>query len=103
MALFCSTSLDPGALVLHVAGMTNAANITTNENLTVPTLTVELDGLTMTYSSDTDPRIEMVSDGKLHTATEEDAAELVREMRAWGMPARALGYAVYPLGSGFGA
>jgi hypothetical protein len=74
--------------------MNNAA-ISTKNDITGGTLSIELDGQTLTYSHRTDKRIVDAIDGKVFTRSKREAVELAGEIRAWGVTeARALGYAV---------
>lgn len=58
-------------------------------------LVFTLPGLRLEYSTETDPRILDVEDGKLFFQDDATAAEFAREMRAWGVnEARSLGCCV---------
>lgn len=70
--------------------MTNAANITTEEN----TLRISHDGLVLSYSAATDRRVADADDGKLWAKSLKGARELAAEIRAWGVEATASNYAV---------
>lgn len=67
------------------------ATVCTQDNI----LTLNVNGIQITYSPETDRRIEEAIDDKVFTKTKEGAVELAAEMQAWGVTeARAFEYAV---------
>jgi hypothetical protein len=59
------------------------------------TLTIETDGLTLSYSPETDSRVMAAENGRLYTRSAKSARELASELRSWGVAnAQAVGKGV---------